>query len=167
MKQRDFWKQRCLFLAVSAVVLAAVILFTGAVKPVREVRLAPEMEELISEEGEAAFYSFFDGLQVWYAAHPQTPGGVTLTMDRDYNQLFYIMQDGGIYMEAVEAARETAPFSVREWANSYNTDMALFLCSIPVGFMMGLAQNGTVELSRDTWAVLGETIDALVDRYQG
>lgn len=31
MKQRDFWKQRCLFLAVSAVVLAAVTLFTGTV----------------------------------------------------------------------------------------------------------------------------------------
>lgn len=48
-------RQRCAFLAVSAVLLA------------------PEMEEIISEEGEAAFYSFFNGLQVWYAAHPRRP----------------------------------------------------------------------------------------------
>lgn len=166
MKQSDFWKRRCLFLAVSAAALAAVTLFTGAVKPVRPVRLAPEIEEIISEEGEAAFYSFFDGLQVWYASHPQAASGVTLTMDRDYNELADVLRDGAIYLDAAGAALETASPELQEWANSYHRDLVLYLFTLPAGPMMGLSQNGTVELDRATWAALGETIDALVDCYQ-
>lgn len=159
-------RQRSVFLAVSAALLAWMILFTGTVRPVRAVRLAPEIGAIISEEGEAAFYRFFDGLQTWYAAHPQTAGGVTLTMERDYDQLSEILRDGAICIDEAQAALEQADPDLQEWANSYLRDLAFYIVILPLGPMLGLGQNETVELDRETWTALGETIDALVDCYQ-
>lgn len=84
---------------------------------------------------------------------------MTLTVDRDHNELSGIMRDGAVYLREAELALGTADSSLQGWANSYHEDLAFYMFLLPMGPMVELGQKETVELDRAAWAALGETID--------
>lgn len=155
--------RRTVFLLASCLVLL-LVLRGGAVRPVH---LAPDIEPLLTEEGEEAFYRYFRDLQLWYNDHRVTSKGVTLTRDADYNRMYYIMEAGGIYFNSAEESLKTAGTALQQRYNDYNIPFILFLGQAQVGIMMGLSQSETMTYSQEGWAALGESIDLLVDCYQG
>ena len=57
-------RDRSMFTVIACIALAVCILAPNA--SVKQVKLAPEMETLVGEERTAAFYNFFEKVQVWY-----------------------------------------------------------------------------------------------------
>ena len=157
-------RDRSMFTVIACIVLAVCILAPKA--SVKQVKLAPEMEILVGEERTAAFYNFFEKVQVWYNGKTVAADGVMFTQEADFDQVVDIMNDGVTYLDRGETTLDSLSPAVQEAYEIADVNMAFFILGVVVQPPNILAQQESYTCDQTVWESIGTAIDDLVGLYQ-
>lgn len=154
-------RQRMGFLLLCAALLVTLVQNHGP--SVQEVHLTPEMRQILGEEPDILFNQFFRNLQSWYDSYPCTENGVTLTMERDYEKIVYLLNCAGLYLNAYKLEESDPNLQLIQ---EYNAPIVLFISGFIIPFIMALARDETCTISKEGWQDSGSGIDDMIAIYK-
>lgn len=155
---------RSIFTVIACIGLAICILVPNV--SVKQVKLAPEMEALVGEESAAAFYSFFEELQVWYNSKTVTEEGVVFTQEADFDRMVDIMNDGITYLDRGELTLDSLSPEMQTAYESADLNLAYFMIGVVMQVPTILSQQASYACEQATWESIGTAIGDLAVLYQ-
>ena len=153
---------RSIFTVVACIALAASVLLTAV--HITPVHLAADVKDMVGEEAETSFCTFFEGVQTWYQEIPAGADGATVSLNGNYVPLLDAVNALAPYIAACETKAMSDADSVDRLV-SYNEPLTSLLVVI-LNLHMVLGSEGSYTFPADEWTAMGQLLDEVVTAYQ-
>jgi hypothetical protein len=158
MKKRII--KRSVFMVVSCLMLFFSFIQTRP--PVFPVAMASDVEEIMGQEASESFSAFLEELQVWYYDHKNPQNGVTLTMERDYEDISALFDAVTPFMSTdIDMTDEAIVTRIDEYTSPV---IYIIMTMMEVATQLEQSPEG-VSFAPEEWYYLGSIIDEIVMIY--
>lgn len=88
---------------------------------------------------------------------------MTLTMERDYEKIVYLLNCAGLYLNAYKLEESDPNLQLIQ---EYNAPIVFFISGFIIPFIMALARDETCTISKEGWQDIGSGIDDMIAIYK-
>ena len=153
-------RDRIVFAVVACIAMAAIIFYCNA-QP-KAAHLPQDLREMMGEEADASFSSYFTALQDWYDNQTVTENGVTFSDQAQFEEITQVLSTLVPFLVVYEQELSEAEFmQVQEYIRPMLNFTMAYLSILEV-----MSSGGSYPFSAAEWSELGTTISYMTDYYR-